>query len=419
VEKFVQTVIQLGDRLAIFTDSGTVTLQFTDKREDVLAAIGKIKLQSQSWAKPSTDCPSLTAYQGYVIANQLDSRAKEIAVAEAVACNCAPPVEEACVRAQESLVNDLADVVWNQNKFRSINALDVLKIAVQQLAKAPGKRLLLIVSPGFATGGLEQRTSGIVDAALRGHIVINALDSEGLITAAEVPEGRRVDEAVRDSVLPEMMSTLAAATGGHFIRNNNDLTASLQDLVSAPEVSYLLGFTPPNHPDDKYHRLKVRMKNGGEYRIQSREGYYSVIAAAEGETAQQRIDRAVAAKEDLQQFPVELRISPGIAKDGQFPIGVVVQIDAKHLKFAKMSGRSLQQLTFVTVLEDESGNYVAGRQAVMDLYLTPETLAGLEENGIKAQLWLSAPKGSYQVREVVREMVENRMAALSAAVDCR
>jgi VWFA-related protein len=418
-EKFVASAFQPGDHMAIFTDSGAVTLDFTDNKEQLLAAIGKIKLQSRRGAQAFTDCPALTSYQGYVIANNLDLRAKEIAVAEAEECYCVPPFDQDCKRKQEGFVQDLAQTVWEQTKSDSTTALDVLRIAVQRLAKTPGKRVLIIVSPGFVTGDMEQRTSGIIDAALSGHIVINSLDSEGLLTRGESPEGRKVDESIRDGILPEMMSAAAAATGGQFIRNNNDLTASLRELASAPEVSYLLGFAPANRPDDKYHRLKVRMKNGGDYQIQAREGYYSVVAGKKAETAQQRIDREVAARDELEEIPVEMHVSPGIPKDGQFPIGVVVKIDAKLLKFARMHGRSLQQLTFVTVVVDESGNYVAGKQAVMDLYLKPATLAALEAKGIKAQLWLSAPKGTYRVREVVREMVENHMAALSAPVECR
>jgi VWFA-related protein len=47
VQRFVRTAFQPGDPIAIFTDSGAVTLDFTDKKEGLLAAIGKIKLQPQ------------------------------------------------------------------------------------------------------------------------------------------------------------------------------------------------------------------------------------------------------------------------------------------------------------------------------------------------------------------------------------
>jgi len=419
-EKFVATAFQPNDHMAIFTDSGTVTLDFTDKKEALDTAIEQIKLQSRRGImKAFTDCPAITSYQAYVIANNLDPRAKEIAVVEAEGCYCPPPFDDNCRRREEEFVDNLAQTVWDQTKSESTTALDVLKIAVQRLAKAPGKRVLVIVSPGFVTGGMEQKTSAIVDLALHGHIVINSLDSEGLITTGESQEGLRVDEGVRAMILPEMMSAAATATGGQFIRNNNDLTASLRELASAPEVSYLLGFAPANRPDNMYHQLKVRLKNDGHYRIQARDGYYAGVPEKEAETVQQRIDHIVAGKDQLEQIPVAVHVSYGIAKDGQYPIVVAIRIDAKQLKFAKQRGRNLQQLTFVSVLEDSEGNYVAGKQAVMDLMLTDKTLATYRATGIKATLTFTAPKGSYEVREVVRELVQNRVAASTTPVECR
>jgi hypothetical protein len=55
----------------------------------------------------------------------------------------------------------------------------------------------------------------------------------------------------------------------------------------------------------------------------------------------------------------------------------------------------------------------------MDLMLTDKTLAAYRAAGIRVALTFTAPKGSYQVREVVRELVQNRMAASSTPVECR
>ncbi|MGB2642976.1 MAG: VWA domain-containing protein [Candidatus Acidiferrum sp.] len=419
-EKFVETSLQPGTHMSIFTDSGDVTLEFTDKKELLLAAIGKIRLQSRLGAKPVTDCPPLTSYEAFVIVNHLDPRAREVAVNAAVGCFCPPgsdPVQ--CRTREEDFVDDLSNTIWNQTQHESTDALDVLKIAVQELAKAPGRRLLIILSPGFAAGGMDQRISGIIDTALRNRIVINSLESDGLTTASEAPEGDRADPSVRDIVLPEMMSNVAAATGGRLIRNNNDLTSSLRELASAPDDSYFLGFSPVNRPDDRYHTLKVRLNNGEKLNIQTRAGYFSGSGNKDQETAQQLIDRVAAASSPLEQFPMTVRATPGAAKNGQFPIGVWIRIDAKQLKFAKVNGRSVQQLTFVTVLEDQAGNYLTGRQAVMDLYLKPSTLATLKSKGIKAILSLNAPHGNYRVREVVRELVQNHIAASITTVECQ
>ena len=53
----------------------------------------------------------------------------------------------------------------------------------------------------------------------------------------------------------------------------------------------------------------------------------------------------------------------------------------------------------------------------MDLFLRPATLANLKAKGIKAQLSFAAPKGSYRIRAVTREAVENRFATSSTPVN--
>jgi hypothetical protein len=94
-------------------------------------------------------------------------------------------------------------------------------------------------------------------------------------------------------------------------------------------------------------------------------------------------------------------------------------LDAKSLTFSEQNGASVQQLTFVTVLEDAQGNYLEGKQAVMDMNLTSETRADLEAKGIKAATSFVVARGSYRIREVIREAVQNRLAASSTPVEIR
>jgi len=55
------------------------------------------------------------------------------------------------------------------------------------------------------------------------------------------------------------------------------------------------------------------------------------------------------------------------------------------------------------VLEDAAGNFVIGKQAVMDLDLTDATLAGLRSTGLRTNTSFAVPKSSYVVRAVIRE----------------
>ncbi len=260
--------------------------------------------------------------------------------------------------------------------------LDVLAPIVRHLAAAPGTRILLIVSPGFVTDGMERQLGGLTDTCLRAHIVVNALDDEGLLSGGrESPESLGAQDglranwaertlAQRTQAVTAFLADAAAATGGQFIRNSNGLTGGLRTLAAVPEVSYLLGFSPSAKPDGKYHKLKVTIARPGGYQVSARPGYFASLPSQQAETAQQRINRVVGSGQLLDQVPATVKVGAVDRKDGRYTIQVNITLDAKRLPFSAKNGRSLQELTFVTVLEDAAGHYLQGKQAVMDMALT-------------------------------------------------
>jgi len=431
-EQLVATSLQPGDHVAVFTDSGVVTVEFTTSKEALLAALAKLRPHAERGAHGLDLCPTMTPYQAYVIAQRLDPMAKEVSVVEALPCRC-PDGDEPCVRNLPFAVQDVADTIWQALRYQSTNALEVLQIVVRDLAKQPGARILVMISPGFVTGGMEQQRSAILDSALRAHVVVNSLDVEGLLGGGEAPEalGRRGgarynwterSQGLRQSVLTELMADSSAATGGRLIRNTNDLMGALETLAAAPEVSYLMGFAPADKPDGSYHTLKLKLKAKDGYEIDTRTGYFAALSGKADkkpdkrtEGIEQRIDREALSDETLDEIPAHVTVSAAEPDT----IRVEIEVDAKGLTFTPQSGHSAQQLTFVTLLEDAGGNFIEGKQAVMDLALSAPTLADMEAKGIKASTSFSAPKGRYRVREIVREAAQNRIAVSNTQVEVR
>ena len=422
--KLAASGLRAGDRMAVYTDSGSVVLDLTGDRDALAHAIDRVTVHQQRGATGVAVCPTLTPYQAYVIKEHLDSIALNIAVAEKIACDCPPPPEGAeCREIQPSLVRGIAASTWDAFRYQSAIPLDVLKIVVRGLSRAPGERILLMVSPGFVTGGMERQKGALMDEALRAHVVINALDSEGLVGYGETPDARAPGHAgwaertqgLRQSVITGLMKDAAAATGGQFLRNTNDIGGAMETLLEPPEISYLIGFSPPGAPDDRYHKLTLRLKDRSGYQVESRPGYFSTPSDKREDSAQERIDRMADSSATASPFPATLRVSAPRAST----LRVDISIDARSLKFPRKQGRSVQEITFVTLLEDAAGNFIAGKQSVMDMALKGDTLAALQKNGIHAQTSFFAPKGSYLVREIVRELVENRIAALNGNFEVR
>ncbi len=316
-----------ADRIALFTGSGAVTMDFTTDREKLKAALAQIK---PHWTRDQLDaCVTMDPYQAYAVSHHLDETERHRALALAIACNC-PSHDPECVKEQPGYVQDASSSSWNIYKSGSEVVLDVLRIAVNRLAAMPENRILVLLSRGFVTGGMDRRKSAIIDAALRAHIVLNALHTEGLTT--------KPDQGRRQSVLSEMMADVSAATGGRFIKNNNDLSGALEMLAAPPEVSYRLGFTPSREPDDTYHHLKVKVRNDNGYEVDARQGYWSEKVKPATEPAQKRIDDAVLSTKEIDEIPTTLRVTLPAPKNPG-PIVVRVSVDARQLRFLKKSGQ--------------------------------------------------------------------------------
>jgi VWFA-related protein len=404
--RFLDSSLAPGDRVGIFTTSGAEIVDFTGDRRALADCLARLRPHSAGGAHPASACPTLSEFESYVITHNLDANVKNAAVFRAIACNCpiaSDPDYMTCSARQPVVVQSVAEMLWDHFRVPANTSLEVLGLIVRHLARTPGAgtRVLLLLSPGMFMDRTDQQASAIVDTALRGRVAIHAIDAAGLRDARGA--------GARQVLLEELMSNLATATGGRLFHDNNDVVAGIRAATAPPENSYLLGFSPSREPDDAYHPLKVRLTDSGNRRVETRPGYFA--AAIRKESIQQRLDRIAASDERITELPVTVHAVRGAEQAGRFPIHIEIQVDARAIQFAAQQGRSLQQLTFVTVLQDASGAYVTGRQAVMDLALTPARFAQLKRDGIKAALVLYAPKGRYRLREVVREAARNHISA--------
>ncbi len=401
--KLIGAGLPSDERMGIFTDSGTVTLDITNDTAALLAALLRIKSHSDQGDHGIAACPTLTPYSSFVIAERIDFPLRERAVLEVMSSRC----DAVDRKTAEGLVQDRAESVWENSRQGSTAALDILKLLVAHLAKLEGNRILVLISDGFIDDGrMKNEKSAIFDDALRAHVVINSLSTAGIgLNFAQL-------------ILTNTMEDAAAATGGRLIKNTNDLAGALTDLSAAPEVSYLVGFQA-GEPDGKYHDLKIRLTGHSGFKVESRPGYFASISAGKKDTVQQRIDSTVLSNAVIRDVPATVRIKTVPMANGGYQVTVAVDIDAKRIKFAAEGGVSLQQLMFVTAILDGRGDFVTGKQAVMDLRIKPATLASMQATGIHAVETFSLAKGAYTVREVVRELVQNQLAASTTPLELR
>jgi len=437
-ERFVKEGLAAGDQVAIFTTTQAQVLPFTADPERLVHAIEELKLRKSLIDRGM--CPEMSPYEAYVIVNNLDSQTLETKVEETRRCmnmpaaaggrggNQAPPnlrSSDPAVRAAVAQANS----VWLQARYTAQSTLGTIRNIVDYLAGLPGTRMMLLASGGFLSGTLEYEQENIVTRALRGGVVINSLDAKGLFAtpAVEMPHAGDVRSIINQQLLGtrplnatnDAIAYLAQSTGGRFFHNSNDLEGGFRELAAVPEVTYLLGFAPDEAPDDKYHKISVRVTSGRGYSVQARPGYFAAIEDPAKAEVERRIDQEVLSGSTLSEAPVTLATQAGPLDDGGRGVIGLLRVDVQRLPLVEKSGARQAQLVFIAALLDQQGNFVTGREGVIDFALSESTFQWLSKQGLTTRFQIEAPPGNYRFRLVAEEPSQKRLTALTQAVEIR
>jgi hypothetical protein len=320
--------------------------------------------------------------------------------------------------------------MWTQVRDTSERALETMGRLVDYMAQLPGRRMVLLASSGFLVGTLEAEHQKVIDHALHAEVVINALDAKGLY-AEDPPEVTRgADErSIRRMVelgtkgkdlTNDVLSVLARSTGGLFFDNNNDLDLGYRKLGMIPEVSYLLGFTPQEAPNGKYHGLKVRLKPRNDYLIQARPGYWAVAKKQlEPSDQERRIDREIMGSDVLRELAAVVSSEPAKADNGNPALEVVLTIDVQKFHFVEKDGLRTQRLVFIATLFDDSGNFVTGTELEIKFALKEPTFIRMIQTGLEMSVTLQAPPGTYHLRAAAQDAVDGKIVSTTMPVEIR
>jgi VWFA-related protein len=419
--------LQASDRAAIYTTSGQTTLDFTDNKAQLEEAVAKLQVRSM-FQHTARQCPDISYYMADLIVNKNDQQALTAATAETLAClqmdstqtKQAQQMAEAAAR-QEMSVGEQGTRV----------TLDTIKNVIRRMSSKPGQRLIVLASPGFLAQTSEaiSAKAEILDLAASMNVMISSINARGLFTtemdasqqgAYSQSAQQLISQYYHDSAMAteDVLEELADGTGGIFFHNNNDLNAGFARVAAAPDVSYVLGFSPQAlKPDGSFHRLKITMVNRKDTSIQARRGYYALKHTRNPEEdAKADIQDAVFSREEMHDIPVDLQTQFFKPDASSAKITVVAKVDLKRLRFKKLDGRNRDSLTVVSVLFDRDGNYITGMTKTVDMKLRDETLARLT-SGISVKTNFDVKPGTYVVRLVVRDSEGQAMAAQNGAVE--
>jgi VWFA-related protein len=171
-EKFVRENFHRGDKVGIFTASGSPTLDFTGDTQKLIRGIESVHVQTLG---PSvTGCPGtpreypMGPYAAYRIVVEGDTEVRNL-----YSCGDGP--------SGEAETEVLARTVLSSTEFNVESTLARLDNVISHLAGLSGGRVVVLTSSGFFTSSLQPQIDEIAANALEAGVVINSLDAKGLV----------------------------------------------------------------------------------------------------------------------------------------------------------------------------------------------------------------------------------------------
>jgi len=416
-----------SDRVSINTTSGQLTQDFTDDHSMLEKALLGIVPRPLSRHDVS-DCPDMSYYQADLIINKNDTQALAVATEETL--QCAFNGDTRMLAAAQGQAQMAAQRTVSEGDNETEYAYRHLEAILRRMTSLPGQRVIVLVSPGFIMSTLQYDASGLVDRATRANVVINTIDARGLYA----PDMGDIANPPRDSLRTagykstyrveaqnsqeDVLAQFADGTGGKFYHNRNDVDTAMREAGAAPEVSYVLGFSPQNLKfDGRFHTLKVGLTTKEKLNVQARHGYFAPRSAEDpAQITKEEIQEALFSQEEILDIPVDLQTQFFKNDQSGARLSVLTRLDVKSVRFRKALGRNNDQLTIVTGIFDENGQYVTGVQKIIEMKLRDATYERLSRSGLTVKSSFDVKPGTYLVRLVVRDAEGAQMAARNGAV---
>ena len=424
VERYVNSSLGPQDRVALFTTSGQIGVDFTGSREALSGPLLKIAPNPIAQAVYGSCGTYVSYFQAVQIDQQVGLQPSPSDVSKCLALRVA--VEEYVdFHTAMQYVRD----AYTSGLQETRAALATLKIVVQRMAAMPGQRSVVLVSPGFfVPADLQQASSDLMELAIRSKVVVSSIDARGVWTMPSFDpcRGGAPANVIQDEVAfrqleaeanTDELLALAEDTGGTANRNN-DFDGGVRKAAAAPEYLYLLGFVPQDLKlDGSFHTLKVIVNSSQKASLQVRRGYWAP-KHAEDELAvsKQEIESAVFSREEIHNLPVEMHTQ--VTKTGeQAKLNVLASVDLKLIHLRKADDRNRNDVTIVAALFDSNGNFIAGQQKILQLRLLDDTVQTLERRPpVTIDTNFDVHPGAYLVRLVARDAEGQELTAENASV---
>jgi VWFA-related protein len=438
--KYIRERITDTDSVALFSISGGLKLlqSFTQDKARLIAAVENA-YDSSIVSKTS---------ESRDIAANIDSLRDKIAAGPSGSIPSSPAAGAmGSAMAQKMIAERMLE---QYIQFRSALSaqqtrpvLAALAAIAEGLRSVPGKKTLVMFSQGFvAPEALDWQVQSTIDIANRANVAMYIIDATGLtggtptsgalggnsplaaISGDTDMEHRRragAGESVFDIARQEglnrqhdLLYRISEDTGGHFLKNTNDIAGGLERIDAEIRSRYTLAYrsTDPNF-DGSFRKVKIEVRRPDAV-VFTRSGYYAIPPAQVIPFSPE--DRKLLANfADLKansNLPLSLQLTSFRNREGFYVVPVSFEIPPASVQFERKADKQRLQLEVLGVVRAEGAEKILSRLGgYFDVMLTAPQYESIQQNKIFYRQDMLLQPGNYTVDLIVKDRLSGKVAA--------
>lgn len=305
-------------------------------------------------------------------------------------------IEPAALRTQEAM-NDA---------HASVYPLDASRLEAATINPTIGTRNVELTPTYQMPPAMEHEMEG---TEMQSGIDINKFGANRDLRSGRMTAQMQQDMRPIEGVFREV----AEATGGHVFRRSSNIVGELDGVMAESHATYLLGFSPGQPADGKYHVLTVKLIGHKDATIRYRTGYeYD----KEPSTLKERFAQAVWEPTDAREISISaLPVTDAAGQALRVTVaGTDLDLTQQNLAATKQELWSGKVDIFL-VQRDDTGHRAKVTGQTVGLHLKPATYQHAVSDGLtfdqRIQLGPKAPVGSLRV--VVVDVNSGRIGSVT------
>lgn len=263
---------------------------------------------------------------------------------------------------------------------------------------------------------LYQRTLQMLNDA---SISVYPVDARGLLVFFPGADTSKIEgvaaynKALFDSSRDTMVG-FADMTGGKAFYNRNDLDVAFRKAADDSASYYMLGYYLEKNPKPGWHKLHVKLKNGGK-EVRARNGFFVMPRSSEGETKKMDLRLALVSPLDYSAVPFSVKFGAAQGQGAKKKVHFQISLPpSSNIVDASNNGQvDLEVLASARTATGQSADQFGER---VQTNLKPDSLQVVQREGLNYGNDLLVPAGEYRVRFVVRDNLSGRLGTVTATL---